>query len=315
MIYTVTLNPTLDRTMHLARLTVGELNRATHSRTDLSGKGINVSVALRRFGVQSVMMGFRAGVYGRILFQGLSEMGHTCDCVEVAGETRSNITVIDTAQGITTKLNEPGPTVTDRDINALAQRLRERVGRGDVCVFSGSLPPGAPVDTYQRLIEVVQERGTDAVLDTSGPALRAGCEAGPNLVKPNGIEAAELTGLAYDHDAQLAEGLAAILERGPQGVLLTMGSRGAALAERSPVGAPEMWLARPPEIRELSAVGAGDASLAGLLWARERGLCREECVRWAVAAGTATARADGSSIPSLAHMEEIYARVTTERLQ
>ena len=146
MIYTITLNPSIDRTMHFPQLAIGELNRATRTRSDFSGKGVNVSVALARFGLDSVAMGFMAGAYGRVLVPGLEAMGLQCDFVEVPGETRSNVTVIDTATGVTTKLNEPGPTVTPED---LARRSRRAWARGAsrraMCASCRApCPPGRP---------------------------------------------------------------------------------------------------------------------------------------------------------------------------
>ena len=262
MIYTVTLNPTIDRTMHFPRLVIGELNRASSSRIDLSGKGVNVSVALRIFDVQTTLLGISAGVFGRMLVDGLRAQGFACDFTDVAGETRSNVTVIDDATGVTTKLNEPGPMVTERDLATLMERLAARVVAGDLCVFSGSLPPGAPVDTYARLMRVVQARGGAAVLDTSGPALAAGCAAHPEWIKPNVDEAAELVHLPFAEVEDLAPGVRAILALGPRRVLLSLGSRGAVIADGQGV-----WWAQPPGIVEISAVGAGDALMAGALWA------------------------------------------------
>ena len=230
MIYTVTLNPTIDRTMVFPRLDVGELNRATQSRTDLSGKGVNVSVALRQLGLESTMVGISAGVYGRLLINGLRDMGYECDFIEVAGETRSNVTVIDAGRNETTKLNEPGPTVNADDLAALADRLAARIAPGDLCVFSGSLPPGAPDDTYARLVAIVQKAGGRAVLDTSGPALKAGCPAAPDLLKPNEVEALELVAHSLDGDAALLKGLQEIAAMGPPRVLMSLGARGGRLS-------------------------------------------------------------------------------------
>jgi len=310
MIYTVTLNPTIDRTMHLPQLLVGGLNRASHSRIDLSGKGINVSVALRVFGVETVLLGFSAGVFGRALVDGLRAEGFRCDFVEVAGETRSNITLIDDAAGITTKLNEPGPTVTEENIAAMAERLAAHVVSGDLCVFSGSLPPGAPVDTYARLMRVVQGQGGDVALDTSGPALAAGCAARPLWIKPNLDEAAELVGRPFTQVDDLAPGVRAILGLGPQRVLLSLGSRGAVMADGQGV-----WWAEPPNITEISAVGAGDALMAAALWAS--GCVRaspDEVARWAVACGTAASMQDGTAMPTRARVQEVYARVRVSAL-
>lgn len=311
--------------MYFPRLVVGELNRATRSVTDLSGKGVNVSVALRRFGLPSVLTGFSAGVYGRVLVEGLRKQGYVCDFVEVQGETRSNVTVIDAETGVTTKLNEPGPTVDEGDIAALEARLVERFSRardraGDavkqVCIFSGSLPPGAPVDTYARLIQTLSASGVITVLDTSGEALRAGCAARPAWLKPNEVEAIELTGCAPEDlsAARLPQILQTIRQLGPQRVLLSLGARGACYDDGK-----ALWMAEPPRIRELSAVAAGDASLAGALWAwlsgqAARAADPSQIVRWAVAAGTATAAYDGSGIPPHERIAAVYTQVKTRCL-
>jgi 1-phosphofructokinase family hexose kinase len=311
MIYTVTLNPTIDRTIHYPELRVGELNRATSSRTDLSGKGVNVSVALRRLGVNSVIIGLRGGVPGEILQKGLEEMGYRCEFVAVEGETRSNITVIDDRHGVTTKLNEAGPTVQEPDLDALEDLLLQRTDPGDVVVFSGSLPPGAPDDTYARLIRGLKVRDVVTVLDTSGPAMVAGSKARPDFVKPNDIEAEEMTGRSFDTERErdLAAGIAALLDMGPRRVLLSLGSRGAIYADSETV----QW-ARPPRIQEISAVGAGDASTAGALWAWLERHDAPEIARWAVASGTAAAMTDGTFFPDRAAIERVYDQVTVTAL-
>ncbi len=309
MFYTITLNPTIDRTLHFDRLVVGGLNRATSVRTDLSGKGVNVSLALRQFGVESVILGIAAGVTGRVLVEGLRARGFVCHFDEVVGETRSNITVIDDATGVTTKLNEPGPTVSVADLDTFEHSLAGRVGVGDVCVFSGNLPPGAPPDTYARLIAAVHGRGALAALDTSGAALAAGCAARPDWIKPNAEEAAALVGMPFGAPEEWLRGTRAILALGPRRVLLSLGSRGAIYADDASV-----WYGQPPAIREVSAVGAGDALMAAALWAWSRGMPAEEIVRWAVASGTSAAMEDGSAGPNIAQAQEVYASVRILRL-
>ena len=301
MIYTVTMNPSLDRTLRFPGLRIGELNRATESRVDLSGKGVNVSMALRHFGLRSVMMGFVAGHSGRVFVEGLTQAGYLCDFTEVTGETRANITVIDDATGVTTKLNEPGPRVTEEDIAALERRLTGCLSGGDLCILSGSLPQGAPADTYARLIERLHGSGAHVALDTSGEALRLGCAARPEMVKPNLVEAAELLGRPLGEDADPRETLGAILACGPRRALLSLGRRGAAYAADG-----RLWLGRAPEIAEVNAVGAGDALLTGALWAELQGLPPEEGLRWGVAAGTAAAMGQGSMMPELGLIRQVY---------
>jgi 1-phosphofructokinase len=304
MIITVTLNPMVDRTMHFPRLQVGELNRASASRVDLGGKGVNVSSLLRRFEVDSVVMGLIAGTMGRLLRDGLQAQGYDCDFVEVAGETRSNVTVIDEATRVTTKLNEAGPTIDEPALLALQERLLQRTRSGDLVVFSGSLPPGVPPNTYERLIRAVHTREALAILDTSGPALALGCAAAPEFIKPNDDEAADLVSLPFETAGQWVRGVRAILQLGPQRVLLSLGRQGALLADRDGI-----WWGQPPSIVEVSAVGAGDALMAAGLWAWNRGHGAEEILHWAVAAGTATAMEDGSSMPTQERIRETYAQV------
>ncbi len=313
MIYTVTLNPTLDRTLRFPVLRVGELNRATTSRIDLSGKGVNVSMALRRFGLDSVIVGVQAGHFGRMLVDGLNAQGYECDFVDVPGETRSNITVIDEATGVTTKLNEPGPTVGEADLAEFERRLGERAAEGDWCILSGSLPPGAPDDTYARLIKGLSARDVRVVLDTSGEGLRRGCEAGPDLVKPNAVEAFELLGRHLgdaDLDASsLAGGLGDIQALGPKRVLLSLDRRGGAYAD-----GVHVWACDAPAIEEVSAVGAGDALLSGALWATMQDLPSDEVLRWGIATGTAAAMGDGSAMPEMGLVREVYAKVAVRRV-
>lgn len=301
MILTVTLNPTIDRTMHFSRIVIGALNRAHNSRIDLSGKGVNVSVALRQLGLETVTMGITAGFHGRMLTDGLQAQGYVCDFVEVAGETRSNVTAIDESTGVTTKLNEPGPTVSPADLDALEARLLARIQPGDWCVFSGSLPPGLPADTYARLVRSVQGMGALAVLDSSDEPLALGCRVGPDWAKPNAIEAASLVDGSLDTEEGLAQVLEAILAMGPKRVLISLDRRGAAYSDGN-----GFWVARPPLIDEVSAVGAGDAGLSAALWAWRQGLPAEEIVRWAVAVGTAAALLDGSAMPTLAQARVVY---------
>lgn len=309
MIVTVTLNPSLDRTLHFPSVRIGTLNRATRSRVDLSGKGVNVSMALREFGLESVMTGFVAGRFGRILAEGLREAGYATDFLEVPGETRSNITVIDDASGVTTKLNEPGPTVAEGDLRALEGLLAGRLRAGDLCILSGRLPGGAPDDTYARLVRLLGAGGIRVVLDSSGEPFRLGCAAGPDLVKPNAAEARELLGRAVAPGSRLAGDLQSMLALGPRRVLLSLDARGAAWA--SAAGA---WFAEAPAITEVSGVGAGDALLSGALWAESQGLAAPEALRWGVAAGTAAAMGQGSAMPARNLVREVYEEVRIRAL-
>ncbi|GAB4537908.1 MAG: 1-phosphofructokinase [Anaerolineae bacterium] len=304
MIITVTLNPTLDKTLSVPKLEPGKVHRAQILREDLGGKGINVSRALQALGIPSQLTGFMAGGTGQIMQTRLRAAGFDIHFVEVEGETRRNITLLDETSGQYTKINEPGPGVKPEHLTALQAQIDQMTRPGDMWAFCGSLPPGAPIDLYARLIRQVQERGGRAFLDTSGPALQAGVGARPFAIKPNSEEAAELLGrpLPSTEEHQLAArqlqagGIAIVaLTRGAQGLILAMDEK--------------VVIATPPPIRARSPVGAGDAALAGLLWAVSDGCDAVETARRIVACGTATAMQEGTGVGERSLVEELLNQV------
>ena len=314
MIYTVTLNPALDRTLTVPSLRLGEVNRARSVRLDLSGKGINVSRALRLLGVPSRIIAFVGGGTGRAIRDGLAADGFETICVEVADETRQNITVVDAAAGVLTKINEPGAAVSPADLAAMATLIERSAAASDLWVFSGSLPPGAPSDLYARLITLVQARGGRAFLDSSGEALRQGLAARPYAIKPNSEEAGEVLGRPVVSDTDHVAALRWFQDNGSQLVCLTRGARGIVLAlDGVPrTGAP--LSAAPPPIAAASPIGAGDATLAGLVWAVRDGCDPVETAQRAVACGTAAAMQEGTGVGERASVEMLLKQVRVDRI-
>ena len=219
-IFTVTLNPGLDRTLTVPAIRFNEVLRATSSQLDWGGKGFNVSRALHALGVENVAMGVVGGFTGQMLAQGLRTLGIATDFVEIEGETRTNTVVVEAGSGRYLKVNEAGPPLPPAALTALAAKLQAQVTPGSYVALCGSLPPTAPVDTYATLITLVQEAGGYACLDASGAALRAGCEAAPFLVKPNAEEAQEMTGIVVDNLEAARRAAACFLETGVQIVAL-----------------------------------------------------------------------------------------------
>lgn len=301
MIYTVTLNPSLDRTFYLAGFKAGEVNRANSTRVDAGGKGLNVARALVHFGADCITLGFSGGLTGELLELSLAKAGVATAFTKLDHESRSNITIVDTETWTTTKLNEPGPTVTRPEFDRLEACLKERVRQGDVVAFCGSLPPGAAKDYYAHLIHLVRQAGALCALDTSGEELVLGSRAAPDWLKPNLEEAYSLTGVNTRDPAQWLTALARIHTFGVQYILMTAGERGAILSHNGHV-----WHAKPPQVRVSSTVGAGDASLAGALYAWRQRLSLEDIARWACASGTAAVSLEGSMMPSLQQVRDIY---------
>ncbi|MCS7220222.1 MAG: 1-phosphofructokinase [Anaerolineae bacterium] len=309
MIVTVTLNPSLDKTLRVTRLNRGELNRAQVVRMDVGGKGFNVSRALLALGMPSLAIGVMAGGTGQALAHGLTALGIEADLIWVEGETRSNITLLEADNGVYTKINEPGPTLSAEAVQEIMHRVEQRARPGDLWVFCGSLPPGAPADLYACLIQRVQGAGALAALDTSGAPLCAAVTALPFLLKPNVPEAEELMGCALPTLADQVAAVRSLQARGIRLVALTRGQEGALLADGAAVLA-----VKPPLIASGSPVGAGDAFLAGLVYAWSQGADLADMARWAAACGAAAAAQEGTGVGQRAEVEALFAQTCVEKL-
>jgi 1-phosphofructokinase family hexose kinase len=195
------------------------------------------------------------------------------------------------------------------EIAAFRDRVRERLRKGDVWALSGSLPPGVPPDFYAQLVTLLQAGGARVLLDASGEPLRQGCAARPYLVKPNDVEAAQMIGREVRSDADARDAVEFFLQQGIELVALSLGADGLLLASQR-----RAIRARPPDVQARNPVGAGDALLAGVAWALERGLPLEEVARWGVAAGTAAAARDGVSVGTRGEVEALYRQVQIDQM-
>jgi 1-phosphofructokinase family hexose kinase len=303
VIYTLTLNPAIDRELQVPAIAFGEVLRASAHRVDVGGKGFNVSRALRALDTDSVALGFVGGHAGEMIAEGLSRLGIGTDFVRITGgETRTNVSVVAPYRHL--KVNEAGAAVTREEELRLVEKIRTLARAGDWWVLSGSLPPGASTGVYAEVIRIVNAAGGRALLDTSGPALAAGCAAGPYLAKPNAAEAGELTGLPVETTEQVHVAALAVHRTGVINVLVSLGRRGALLSDGA--GA---WLAASPAVEERNPVGAGDSMVAGLVWGLSRAMRLEEALRWAVASGAAAASLAGTAFGSTAMVQELVKRV------
>ena len=307
MIVTVTPNPGLDRTLLVPHIVFNEVTRATSLRLDWGGKGFNVSRALQALGAESIAMGFVGGATGRMLAQGLDSLGIATEFVRIAGETRTNVVIAEPDGMRHVKVNEAGPTIHARELVDFLNLVRERVRPDDVWALSGSLPLGVPSDFYAQVITLVQAAGARAFLDTSGEPLRLGCAAQPYLVKPNTLEAEEITGREIRSKADILDAAGFVLAQGIELAAVSLGADGLLLASQH--GAA--W-ARPPAVQARNAVGAGDALMAGIIWALTRELPLDQVARWGVACGTASAMREGVSFSTYAEVKALYRQVQIE---
>ena len=312
MIITLTLNPSLDRTVELEELVRGQVLRAASSHVDPGGKGVNVTRALLANGVASRAVLPCGGEEGQHLVRLLQAEGVDPICVWIAGHTRSNLTLAE-PDGTVTKINEPGPVLSLADFDAvLDEMLVVAVGPdqpAEWVVVCGSTPPGVPVAAVTQLFEGLVAAGVRLAVDTSGPALRGAATAGAALVKPNREELAELVGRELTALGDVVDAAHELRSWGAGAVLASLGADGAVLVDDDGV-----IVGSAPVDRPRSAVGAGDALLAGFLAAGAKG---SSALAEALAWGAAAVSLPGSRMPGPGDLQRdrVHIRATLAELE
>jgi 1-phosphofructokinase family hexose kinase len=314
MILTVTLNPSVDRTLFVEGLRQHDSNRVLRCETDAGGKGVNASRMAARLGHGTCATGFLAGGTGAYVRRRLDDEGVQHEFVEVSGETRSNVSVEDGSGEPPTTFNERGAPVDGLDFEQLAEVLARRAAGARWAVLAGSLPPGSAPETYATIGSLLRSAALglsrsggraiaafmgspSASIDADGEPMKAAMALPPDLLKPNAAEASRLLGRAVDtpEDAVAAARTLSdqMVSAGSQVAVaaVSMGADGAALA--SPGGA---WWGEAVPVEARSTIGSGDSMVAGIVGALANGGTPEEALRWGLAAGAATALSDGADI-------------------
>lgn len=289
MIITVTPNPSLDRTIELPHLLRGEVHRATSVRLDPGGKGVNVARALTAAGVDTIAVLPSGRAPGGRLTGLLDVHGVRAATVVIDGATRTNITLVE-PDGTTTKINEIGPVLSADEVVELADTVVTlAASEASWVVTCGSLPAGMPEDFHAEIVRRTRRAGVRVAVDASDAPLRAACAAGPDLIKPNHEELAELVGRPLASLGDVLDAARELRASGVGAVLVSLGAGGALLVEDS---GEYHAMSEPVAVR--STVGAGDATLAGFLAAGGAG---PDALRQAVAYGAAACRLPGSAMP------------------
>lgn len=309
MIYTVTLNPALDKTVEIPSFTTDGVNRIASIRTDPGGKGINVSKVVAALGSTSRALGILGGSTGQMISEALSGLNMTCDFLPVEGNTRINLKVVDPIAHTSTEINEPGVPVDPATLQSLLDHLLKLLRHDDIVVLAGSLPVNAPADTYRVWGDACREKGAKVILDSDGAGMVEGVKAKPFLIKPNSEELSHLMGRALDSQQELTAAARELLQTGVQKVIVSMGSRGMLHV------LPEQTIFVPGlRVPVKDTVGAGDAVIAALAVAEERGLTLEETLRLSTAAGAASVMCTGTQTASLETIQQLMEQVTYREL-
>ena len=309
MIYTVTLNPALDRAIKVGKLLADDTTRVDTETDYAAGKGIDVSRVIRELGGHSVALGLFGGYTGSELEGLLINAGVVCDFTTIGSETRTNIILKETGNGRQYVISASGPQITAAEIGRLCGLVR---GIDDMSylVLSGSLPRGVTPQVYNQLILSGRRNGAFVMLDADGAALREAIGHQPTCIKPNQHELARLVGRELADEAQVLGACAEIHEQGVPQVIVSRGRRGLVYS-----GPNELRLkAVAPPVDAESTVGAGDSVVAAFVLAHSRGLDPRECLRWGCAAGAATARTPGTELCHRPEVEAILCEVEVSSL-
>ena len=297
-VVTLTMNPALDLSTAVDEVVPFKKLRCGAMRRDPGGGGINVARVIRRLGGNAHAVFPVGGSVGQVLARLVAGEGVTNRTVAIAGETREDFTVFETASGKQFRFVEQGPVLSEAEWRTCFDVFLEEAKGAAFAVISGSLPPGVPHEFFTLAARGLKRLGVPLALDTTGAGLKAALAEGVALVKPNQNEFAELVGLRTTDLDALAAAARDLAGRAQLGAIaLTLAEQGAIYASRD-----EAFRAEAPKVEAVSTVGAGDSFLGAMIWSLIEGHAPRDAFRTAVAAGSAALLSAGTD---LAHPDAV----------
>ncbi|MBG9989153.1 1-phosphofructokinase [Aerococcaceae bacterium DSM 111176] len=286
MNYTITFNPAIDLVIRVPEVNLGDLNRSTTEEYVAGGKGINMSVLLKRLGQASVATGFIGGFSGEFIKNELSNEGIQPDFVEVDGVTRINVKL---KSQLETEINANGPTVTSEQFDLLLSKLAANLTAEDTIFLAGNAAPGLDARHYQAIAKLAKDIGAKFVLDTNKVLLTSCLPFQPFLIKPNEQELAEIFEVEINSEADIVHYVQELQDRGARNVIVSRGGDGSLLVTEN----GEVYRANVPDGELVNSVGAGDSMVAGFMAAFNTTGDYKESLRQGAASGSATAYSVG----------------------
>ena len=258
MILTVTLNPCIDRTLTVFNFREGGTTPVSATRTEIGGKGLNVSRALKNLGAPTLCLGFSHEKGGSDIKTTLDEVSISYDLEEIPGELRMNIKIFDESNRTMSELNDKGCPVSEDAVNRMIDRIVSHFKDAELLVLAGSVPPGVPADIYKILLEKAKDYDLPVILDASGALLLNGIEGKPWLIKPNIDELSATLGREFHSREEIIQAAREIVARGIPYVCVSLGPDGALL-----IGEKEALYSPAPDVKVRGLQGAGDSLVAG----------------------------------------------------
>ncbi|WP_139488001.1 1-phosphofructokinase [Brevibacillus dissolubilis] len=298
MIYTVTLNPSVDYHIWLSSFSEGETHVVEREAKMAGGKGINVSIVLKQLGMESKALGFLGGFTGEFIRMELNAKGVSHDFIPVAGDTRINMK-LKTAHE--TECNGISPQIPEEAAAKLLKQLQALTAE-DSLVLAGSMPSSLPQYFYRQIIEQAAAKGVTVFLDSKGEALHQAIPARPFLIKPNHHELGDLFCVQIETPDEAIPYAKKLVEQGAQNVIVSLAGRGAIFTDGHVT-----YVAQVPKGEVVNSVGAGDSTVAGFLYQWQKTGDKLQAFRYGLASGSATAFHEGFCTPE--SIEELLPQV------
>ncbi|MCP8617659.1 1-phosphofructokinase [Salirhabdus salicampi] len=280
MIYTCTLNPSVDYFVMAENFHEGQLNRATKSQYYPGGKGINVSRILSRLHVENIALGFVGGFTGQFITEFLGRENVKHNFTEIDDVTRINVKI---KSQIETELNGSGPTISSKKQHELLTNIQQ-LNEDDLLILAGSLPNSLPDNFYEQITNICQNRNVPFVVDTSGKSLEQLVKKKPFLIKPNHHELGELFNTSIQTVQDAVKYAEQLVEDGVENVIVSLGEKGAIFVNNF-----VQYKADVPQGEVKNTVGAGDSLLSGFISSYITNKNEKEAFQYGVATGSATA--------------------------
>jgi 1-phosphofructokinase family hexose kinase len=313
MILTVTLNAAIDRTVAVPSFRQGHRHRAVEASTVAGGKGVNVARALKLLDRPVIATGLAGGPTGARLMERLAEESILTDFTWIAGESRTNLAVIDPTSGEQTEINERGPDVSSEELERFLEKLLYLARGARLCAIAGSLPPSVPPSFSARIVEELKALGVETIVDTEGEPLTASIRAEPSAVTPNVSEAEGAVGHEFNDREDLLNGLASLVELGATDAVITRPE--GCVASLKAGDERRVYEVTAPPVDPVATVGSGDAFVAGFVAARYDGRSPDECLRFAVACGAESTQHFGAGSVDPAEIERLLPGVESRELE
>ncbi len=307
MILSVCPNPSIDCTMELEQLVVGRLNRVNNKIITYSGKALNSAIGIKRLGGDSFATGFMYENEGSLFVTNLDKEGVKNSFIWNKGHVRTNYKIVDN-RSMLTEINESGENVSVENQQKLLSLVETLSKNASVVIMSGSLPNGVCDDYYYKLAKSIDKKAK-IIVDTEGEKLKKSLSAGVYMVKPNLRELEQIADVSLTTRKDMLSACYSLIDMGAENVLLSLGREGAILTDGT-----NSYFCKSTSVAVNSTVGAGDSMIAAASVMIEQGASKEEILKNAVAAGTASITTPGTNLFYRDKFEEIYGKISVKKI-